>query len=232
MSSILKALKKLEQEKARRDLPPDLNREIVQSGRGRTAAWRTPAALAATAAVAVLVTYAVMGGFSARKTSAPAPQPGTAASPPVTAPAAAPPTATPSVPAPAASPAPPAPAPKAAAAAPATPRPVAPPRIAKAVPTKPEQKQGQEERVIPVIVATPPPVIEAPRPTPSPPPRITVSGIAYQKNGVLRLAVVNGAPVKEGADVDGARVEEILPDRVKFSREGKKFEVTLERSDR
>ena len=54
-----------------------------------------------------------------------------------------------------------------------------------------------------------------------------VSGIAWQKESVSRLAVVNGTPVVQGAVVEGARVEEIFQDRVRFSRDNSSFEVPL-----
>jgi hypothetical protein len=59
-------------------------------------------------------------------------------------------------------------------------------------------------------------------------PRLVVSGIAYQGDRGSRIAVVNDLPVMEGSLVGGARVEEILSDRVKFSRDGKLFEVPLQ----
>ena len=39
--------------------------------------------------------------------------------------------------------------------------------------------------------------------------------------------MVNGRPVAEGATVEGARVEEIFPDRVRFSFANRTFEVSL-----
>jgi general secretion pathway protein B len=59
-------------------------------------------------------------------------------------------------------------------------------------------------------------------------PSLVVSGIAYLGDKDGRIAVVNDLPVMVGNLVDGARVEEILPDRVRFSRDGKKFEVPLQ----
>ena len=54
-----------------------------------------------------------------------------------------------------------------------------------------------------------------------------VSGIAYRTEREERLAVVNDLPVMEGTVVEGARVEEILADRVRFSSAGRSFEVEL-----
>ena len=43
------------------------------------------------------------------------------------------------------------------------------------------------------------------------------------------MAVVNGVPVREGDTVEGATVKEILADRVRFSFNGKEFEVPMEK---
>lgn len=59
------------------------------------------------------------------------------------------------------------------------------------------------------------------------PPHLKVNGIAYQDESADSVAVINGQSVSIGTTVDGARVEAILKDRVKFSRSGKTFEVML-----
>ncbi|MRR06823.1 MAG: hypothetical protein EG828_07745 [Deltaproteobacteria bacterium] len=56
---------------------------------------------------------------------------------------------------------------------------------------------------------------------------IKVSGIAWQDSPSARRAVVNGELVKEGAQVDGATVEEILPTRVRFSSGGRRFTLSI-----
>jgi len=60
-------------------------------------------------------------------------------------------------------------------------------------------------------------------------PALTVSGIAWQKDNVNRMAVVNSTPLREDGVVEGAVVKEILPDRVRFSFDGKEFDVFLEK---
>jgi len=57
--------------------------------------------------------------------------------------------------------------------------------------------------------------------------RLTVSGIAWQDAPSARRAVINGDLVKEGAQVGGATVEEILPTRVRFSSGGRQFTVSI-----
>jgi general secretion pathway protein B len=58
-------------------------------------------------------------------------------------------------------------------------------------------------------------------------PTLKVSGIAWQKDGADRLAVVNGMPVTEGMNIGGARVEEIFQDKVRFSFEKRAFDVVV-----
>jgi general secretion pathway protein B len=56
---------------------------------------------------------------------------------------------------------------------------------------------------------------------------IKVSGIAWQDERRARRAVVNGFLMREGAIVSGAKITEILQDRVRFSLSGTTFEVTF-----
>jgi type II secretory pathway component PulC len=56
---------------------------------------------------------------------------------------------------------------------------------------------------------------------------IKVSGIAWQDERSARRAVVNGFLMREGAIVSGAKITEILQDRVRFSLSGTSFEVTF-----
>ncbi len=56
--------------------------------------------------------------------------------------------------------------------------------------------------------------------------KLTVNGIALS-DGETRQAVVNGVTVSKGSYVGGAKVEEILQNRVRFSRGGIKFDVIV-----
>ncbi|ALC16615.1 hypothetical protein DSOUD_1843 [Desulfuromonas soudanensis] len=62
-------------------------------------------------------------------------------------------------------------------------------------------------------------------------PALIVTGIAYQQDREGRLAVVNELPVMEGTLIEGARIEEILEDRVRFVKDGRTFEVGLGNPD-
>lgn len=56
-------------------------------------------------------------------------------------------------------------------------------------------------------------------------PGLKVSGIAWNESRADRRAVVNGALVGEGAVVQGATLEKIFVDRVRFSSSGRVFEI-------
>lgn len=62
-------------------------------------------------------------------------------------------------------------------------------------------------------------------------PALKVSGIAYQ-DGVDSVAMINGVAAANGSVVEGARVDKILRDRVQFSYGTEKFEVSLGKSNR
>ncbi|NMC73962.1 MAG: general secretion pathway protein GspB [Geobacteraceae bacterium] len=56
---------------------------------------------------------------------------------------------------------------------------------------------------------------------------LTVSGIAWQEQRSLRRAVINGLLLSEGKTVGGARIVEIMPNSVRFSSNGRTFEVSI-----
>ena len=55
-------------------------------------------------------------------------------------------------------------------------------------------------------------------------PDLQVAEIVFQEQADARLAVINDLPVMEGTVIDGAEVIEILPDRVRFNLQGVQFE--------
>jgi general secretion pathway protein B len=216
MSSILEALKKLEDEKAARQSGAGhIAGKVVKSGRRAKPRpkWILPAGMAAVVVIAVLATYIMMGGMSNRSgTPQPAPsvqsqpEPGIALqgqahpSAPATIP-----TATihagrkrPLPPLPSTTPAGEAPAPAAA------------------------NRLPQGEAALPVKSV--PPLQPAAAPGH---PVLQVTGIGWQKDNANRMAIVNGRPVVVGNVVEGAKVEEILPDRVRFSINGRGLEIAV-----
>lgn len=62
-------------------------------------------------------------------------------------------------------------------------------------------------------------------------PLLRVNGIAFQPEGSDSAAIVNGTHVTGGSSINGARVEEILKDRVRFNYKGESIEVLLGRSN-
>ena len=64
------------------------------------------------------------------------------------------------------------------------------------------------------------------QPTPNKP-ALRVLGIAYHDSGTNSVAIVNGSPVSIGSIIDGAKVEEIQKDRVRFSYNNERFEILL-----
>ncbi len=214
MSSILEALKKLEDEKsAHLSGAGNIAGKVVRSGRRpkQRPVWALPAGMAIAAAVAALATYLLMVVKPAgNRPATPLPE-----------------------------------------VAPLQPRPVpAPPSGVERLPSLPMAKPEREHshpapppaaRQTPAVKAVhegkPVPVnapvtAEKPLASPTPaaglePPSLNVSGIGWQKDSADRLAVVNGRAVSEGSVIAGAKVEEIFPDRVRFSFGERKFDIPL-----
>lgn len=63
-------------------------------------------------------------------------------------------------------------------------------------------------------------------------PNLRVNGIAFQNSGADSMAIVNGIPVSSGSIIEGTTVEEVRKDRVLFQRNGEKFEIMLGQSNR
>jgi general secretion pathway protein B len=84
------------------------------------------------------------------------------------------------------------------------------------------RSNGRRESALPAV---------APRPAPdalvAPPADIKVSGIAWADERETRRAVINGFLLKEGSVVGGARISKIMKDRVRFSQAGGNFEVSM-----
>lgn len=65
----------------------------------------------------------------------------------------------------------------------------------------------------------------------APVPLLRVTGIAFQ-DGVDSAAIINGVQVGKGSMIEGVRVVDIERDRVVFSLGGENFEIALGRSNR
>ncbi|HEY5673137.1 MAG TPA: general secretion pathway protein GspB [Malonomonas sp.] len=84
--------------------------------------------------------------------------------------------------------------------------------------TSPEKLQQQ---VKPAVKTLPSKVTET---TPLVIPDLTIEEIVYVADPGSRLAVINDLPVMQGTDIEGARVVEILSDRVRFEFKGVRFD--------
>jgi hypothetical protein len=87
-------------------------------------------------------------------------------------------------------------------------------------------------------VAAQPVVVTSPGTAPltAPPaaavPALRVNGIALQDDSSGSVAMINGEPVASGGIISGVKVVEIYKNRVKFSYNGETFEVLLGQSNR
>jgi general secretion pathway protein B len=211
VSSILKALRKLEEEKSRsREGTPDIARDILKRGPRRKAfPWMTFASVAVLVLAFALTGYILMGKSEFQE-------------PPQT-------QAIHEMP-PAQSPAP--------AVSSSEQKNVLQPVSAPAPPTVAARKTPTKIPAGPALSAepkaAPEPVRTAPAPRPAakeivdPLPALTLTGIAFQEDRESRLAVINDLPVMEGTVIAGARVVEISEDRVRFNYSGRSFEVLLD----
>lgn len=220
MSSILEALKKLEDEKAaRRGGMGNLASKVAKTGRRtrQTSMALIAGGMLAVAVVSILATYIAMNGFSGhRDDKSVLKWPAQTSPPPVT----------PLLPTGASAP------PRGSASQTV----LLPIETTKVIPGRPGTPAAvtriSGQRTSTGRVSPP----SAPQETPSERtasgksvPSLTVSGIAWQKDNVNRMAVVNSTPIREEGMVEGAVVKEILPDRVRFSFNGKEFDVSLEK---
>lgn len=226
MSTILRALKKLEHEKAaRKPEQADLDLEFLNSPAPapRRSLVKTAVVVSLLIAVGGAATYLYLTGSDKQPAPVqpPAPQPRQAVLKAATTvmPTAAPLANRSSASAPGAVPAPPIQAVQKPGPSPQAVTPVPPAAKVQAdTPPKPAPVAKQH--------APQPPKAPKPQLQTAPPLSLTVNGIALS-DGEKRKAIVNGMSVSVGSTVGGARVEEILGNRVRFSYGGKSFEISV-----
>ena len=116
---------------------------------------------------------------------------------------------------------------------------ITPAKILHSSTNSPEKQQMAPKKLPPEIVTPPvfrdsvsmlPSVAPVTPLTITAKPILKVYGIAFQ-DGAESVAVINGVTVSNGSFVEGVKVEEIQKDRVKFSRSGEKFEIILDKSN-
>jgi len=233
MSSILKALKKLEEEKNLQDEQKEINvsREILKQTSGNRKIIRWLWLLASSAAIVIIIlTVALLRKPSPNETGQAGKLPAAAGQP-----------ALPALPVeklPA--------APQASGSVtgirPPSALPINEPKLqpARQPLAQPVEAPRQPVAVQPLAAPAPlaaspkaePVVKAAARPAGGSEQPLTLSGIAWNKDSADRLAIINGHPIATGATINGALVEEILQDRVKLSRNGLTFELLIGRDAR
>lgn len=224
MSSILKALRKLEEEKSRNTGgTPDIARNILKMGpRRKKSSWLLPASV-----VALLLAFSMTGYILWGETEFPSLPSESPQALLDMAPATDPPPAK-ETPAPAAA------APVVSQAPEET---SAPSELLHAVSAAEKEIPYRPPSAAPFPAAPKAPqkpvnMVQSPgiakEENAEPLPALALSGIAFQDEREGRLAVVNNLPVMEGTVIAGARVVEISEDRVRFDFSGRSFEVLLE----
>jgi len=58
-------------------------------------------------------------------------------------------------------------------------------------------------------------------------PSLKLSAIVWYEEPSKRFVMVNGVIANEGSVVEGVKVEKIYPDRVRFSHNGRPFEIPI-----
>jgi general secretion pathway protein B len=237
MSSILKALKKLEEEKSARRAGIDIARGIVKSVpvRRRKRRWLFPVSVSGAAFSAALLTFILMGGPPENKRAADPPdnsrmkadvgernaeinagKPGITGGKPL--PVGAPSGTGVSMPVSKSK------EKESAKKASTTKNSLSrSPEIPLGAKSPAEERRPQKNVQLPSNSASG----SVQQPASLPLPVLHVSGIAWDKDGSERFAVVNGASVSEGMTVGGAVVEKIFQDKVRFSFENRTFEVAV-----
>ena len=232
MSSILKALKKLEQEKTLHEESTGINvsREILKQSSGNRPIIGWLWLLGSSATLVIIILTAALLKKSAPKDAVKSGEQPIArqpALPPL-------PQNLPVSPEAAGSSKRPSPAPPVSANEPKL-------HPSLQLPAEARDNSQKNEKIAPPVTAIPaggPPKADQEvkavpaRQTPSNPPTLTLSGIAWNKDSADRLAIINGEPTATGANVNGVIVEEILPDRVKLSHNGRIFELLIGRDAR
>ena len=63
--------------------------------------------------------------------------------------------------------------------------------------------------------------------TSSSPPPLKISGIVWHEEPSMRRAVINGSFITEGSMIEGVKVVEIFPTKVRFLYKGQSFEISV-----
>jgi general secretion pathway protein B len=95
----------------------------------------------------------------------------------------------------------------------------------------PSEKKASQKVIPEEASVAPGNVIKAPESTPkesaSNPPVLSLSGILWHEEPSERRAMINGITMKEGSVIEGVKVVEIHPTRVRLSYNGRPFEISI-----
>lgn len=88
-----------------------------------------------------------------------------------------------------------------------------------------DEKKAREADVAPG--ATQKPAERTPTKSILTPQSLRISGIVWHENPSERLVVINGMILREGSDIEGAKVVEIYPTHVRFMHKDQPFEISI-----
>jgi general secretion pathway protein B len=91
----------------------------------------------------------------------------------------------------------------------------------------PEEAIVAPEKTITPTEHTPTPAQQIPKEFPTTPPSLKVSAIVWYEEPSKRFAMINGVIANEGSVIEGVKVEEIYPNRVRFSYNDRLFEIAI-----
>lgn len=219
MSYILDALKKIEHEKQRKKLPDgriNLAGELFHERKrpaGRRGMWKIVMLVVGVSILVCAATWFVLKGKNRKGSAVPS-----VVVPPPPAPVIKPP-ASPVI------------VPVQSQQVPISPPSVPAARSLQAPPAETDEDEEHSARRARRANAPAKPHPAIPKPviaTVSAPADIKLSGIAWQDDRFARRAVINGFLLKEGAVVSGAKITDIMADKVRFSTSAGVFELRLD----
>ena len=99
-----------------------------------------------------------------------------------------------------------------------------------------DEKKASQKAISEEAKAAPGNAKKAAEPTPketsSSPPSLKLSGILWHEEPSERRAMINGMILSEGSVIEGMKVLEIQPTRVRLSHNGRPFEISINILDR
>jgi hypothetical protein len=102
---------------------------------------------------------------------------------------------------------------------------------ARITPAPPATERIASPRIIPRVPevlpgASPQVPAQSPKTSAGGLPQLKISGIVWHEQPAMRRAVINGSFTSEGSQIEGVKVVEIFPTRVRFSHQNQVFEIS------